>query len=737
MKSKVLDRPMFKKKNKDIDPENVGIMQGFADMLDEDEMAALEGSGESEDKGESEGYDTSAMAERTPKTPEILMNNLRGDMRSVDARVEELADLVGYNAAASTPTEVLALLQPVLAAEAQKGIGALPAAGMIQPPPGMMPPAMPGGMPPGMPPGMPSAAGPGMDMPPIPETTPAGMPAGGIESLMAGAGGPAPVNMYKGGLVQHFQTGSTEEGVTPADGTSSVGSYPPEMVEKARQQVMSFLTSRPLTVPDLAAETQKRVPLYERILGIDKNVSQGQALMDIGQAAFNYASNVDEQGRPLRGSGISRLARAVAPLPGKLGARIAEQAKADQAIKLTALQATEKDIADIRAQNAKLVETQRKAWADIAKSTGTKMFGSGKEGMILEYFTKLAPDYGAGKLAPEQDRMFETAIRDYTQEQQVEYVDPVTGNKSVRVIKNQLPTFVITALDARKVLNRATASTGAGTTTPSVRPSTGTAQGTRPATAAPAAAAPARAPVASQPAQGEAVSADQEGPAGGVAGGTGVTPQGAPVARTPQPPDYTKVDPFSVNPRFQSYYSKSTPNLFMASEFATGPVSAVGAGAYRTPIIGPSIAKPFGGKTAAQAREYVGNTIGALTRSLSENPNFPVYEQKSIKAELDLLPQLYDNPTAFRSRLFALDDLLIQSQDTALANSNNQQLPVKDRQMARSKVADIHRIRELIGSPLRIDSVDDPRFSQVPEGVWFLWNGNEWKRRLPAQQRGQ
>ena len=61
MKSKVLDRPMFKKKNKDIDPENVGIMQGFADMLDEEELSALEGEDESGD------YDTSAMAERTPK----------------------------------------------------------------------------------------------------------------------------------------------------------------------------------------------------------------------------------------------------------------------------------------------------------------------------------------------------------------------------------------------------------------------------------------------------------------------------------------------------------------------------------------------------------------------------------------------------------------------------------------------------------------------------------------------
>ena len=38
MKSKVLDRPMFKNKGGEIDPENVGIMQGFKDMLGELEI---------------------------------------------------------------------------------------------------------------------------------------------------------------------------------------------------------------------------------------------------------------------------------------------------------------------------------------------------------------------------------------------------------------------------------------------------------------------------------------------------------------------------------------------------------------------------------------------------------------------------------------------------------------------------------------------------------------------------
>ena len=93
----------------DDDIENMGIMQGFMDSM------ADEGDDENGDE------DPETMMERRPGSPEILMNNLRGDMRSVDARRDELADLVGYQAATETPEQVLAMLQPILA---QQGGGA-------------------------------------------------------------------------------------------------------------------------------------------------------------------------------------------------------------------------------------------------------------------------------------------------------------------------------------------------------------------------------------------------------------------------------------------------------------------------------------------------------------------------------------------------------------------------------------------------------------------------------------
>ena len=137
MKEEILKRDMFamplSSKSK-----NTGIMQGFEDMEDSsvEEMPPMA---------------------RVPQNPEILMNNLRGDIRSVDARYMELAQMVGEQAAMDTPPEVLAMLQMQMAQppvppagvppeqppqmDMQGGIGALPQAA------GMMPPGMEGAPP--------------------------------------------------------------------------------------------------------------------------------------------------------------------------------------------------------------------------------------------------------------------------------------------------------------------------------------------------------------------------------------------------------------------------------------------------------------------------------------------------------------------------------------------------------------------------------------------------------------
>ena len=169
MKNEILERAMFAMPLSK-DARNSGIMAGFEEEMPEDT--------------EDQGMEEMPPMARTPQNPEILMNTLRGDMRSLDARYQELAQMVGEDAAMETPPEVLAMLQPQLAAP-PAGIGGLPQAqGMMPPNMGMPPPdqmgapqpapAMPqGGIP--MPAGMESAPpfSPGAEQAP---PTPDGMP---------------------------------------------------------------------------------------------------------------------------------------------------------------------------------------------------------------------------------------------------------------------------------------------------------------------------------------------------------------------------------------------------------------------------------------------------------------------------------------------------------------------------------------------------------------------------------
>jgi len=156
MKDEILKRPMFSEPMSK-KTMNVGIMQGFEEDMD-DEM-------------EDDAEESSPMS-RTPQNPEILMNNLRGDIRSIDARYLELAQMVGEDAAMETPPEVLAMLQSQLGAQAQTppipagGIGSLQQADQGAAAPPMMPPGMEGAAP--FPPGGAEQAPPTPDgMPPL------------------------------------------------------------------------------------------------------------------------------------------------------------------------------------------------------------------------------------------------------------------------------------------------------------------------------------------------------------------------------------------------------------------------------------------------------------------------------------------------------------------------------------------------------------------------------------------
>jgi hypothetical protein len=300
--------------------ENVGIMSGFMDDLDE-VMAEIE----EEMKGkEGDSSDMAGIMSRRPDSPEILMNNLRGDYRSVEARREELADLVGYDNAAETPDDVLALLQPVLA---QQGIASL--GGMPPTPPeaAMMPPAS-----------MPSGA-------PLP---------GGVASLPMDQGPMPPMPMAKGGEVKYFQEGG-DASTTTTESTMSYSDYPPELVEEAKRIYLEKFAKGPteVPIPDLMTRTKELQPQFAELLGTgDKETARGQMMLDIAQAALNFAGNVGPSGQPLVGSMASRLAGAASQLPAQISARVSEARKGEQQATLAALQQAQSEVSAAQALSA-------------------------------------------------------------------------------------------------------------------------------------------------------------------------------------------------------------------------------------------------------------------------------------------------------------------------------------------------------------------------------------------------
>jgi hypothetical protein len=170
MKEEILKRAMFSQPLSK-SARNSGIMEGFED--------------EEIDDLENQNFEDMSPMARSPQNPEILMNTLRGDMRSVDARYMELAQMVGEEAAYETPPEVLAMLQPQLGSQ-QGGIGALPQGANMMPPQGM-PGAAPGMPPQGMPPEggiAPFSQGGAEQAPPTPDGLPPARAAvGGLQTV--------------------------------------------------------------------------------------------------------------------------------------------------------------------------------------------------------------------------------------------------------------------------------------------------------------------------------------------------------------------------------------------------------------------------------------------------------------------------------------------------------------------------------------------------------------------------
>jgi hypothetical protein len=660
-------------KNSEMDVENVGIMQGMSEGMDELIEKLISGEEGLDDMDDDDEYETGKMMDRTPGSPEILMNNLRGDMRSIDARKEELADLVGYNAAMETPMEVLALLQPVLAGQG----------GMPQGVESLMPaaPAMGGQMP---------AAMPGAAPMPAPEAAPMGQ---------------APLTMANGGYVQNFANGSDEDGVTPY-GSDSSSYFDPAIRDYASQQTMQFLQQQPRAVPDLRTSMEERLPMYQEILGTgDRDMTQAQMLAALSQAAFNYAGNVDAQGRPLRGSQAARLASALAPVPGQMATLAAAQSKEDRAVKLAALQAAEKDVENVRDANTKLIESQRELWADVAKASGTSgMWGKGKAYWNIVNTPGLMARYGNNETTPEETTQVESALAEINR-----LARPTTvrfTDNTGRLVEEtkpgmQIPDFVQTAVNQRR---------GAAQALP-----------------------------------------DLTTQAAEAAGITEAKEPIAPIAGAPEVPDVdlvqqglrTLLDTVPEEPTEEELAQMAPEEAAKQSEavFAASGPSTIW-GAHKKAIgLGPAVADWVTGRLpfdaagtlftdVRQSRNTIRNLYPMLKEALKpEGERLLKAQYEDIQEVLDGLDLRYfDNVPSYSNRLISLSRSLYKFRDDALRKSQNPDLSNTAALAERKRYEDIDNVlTNMLGVPRPITTRDE--FNVLPSGQEYLiWDGeqNAW-----------
>ena len=648
---------MNKKMMESNDIENIGIMQGFmSDMEDDDEG-----------ENEGEGYEDEMFMERRPDSPEILMNNLRGDMRSIDARRDELADLVGYQAAVETPETVLAMLQPVLAQQGGGGIGALPQSqDMAQ---GPQPPMM-GGAPGMPPPGMPPLPPDGGMAPPMP---PQGMGApapGGAPGMP-----PAPIGMARGGYVQNFQVGSSPAGVTSAEedpaAAEDLALYPPELVNLARTQMSGILNRQEAAVPELSALMEKRLPQYRSLMGEDsgRGAAEAQLLLELGQRAFNFASNTDDAGRPLRGGFMSRLAGAAKTLPSAMGKHIESLNNIDLKLKTLALQAAEKDQDQVVANNTELLKRKSDIFGDIlkeqakveaAKLKGSSVFGKGDWQWNVVNMPGLLERYAAGATDLSEDKLVSSAITQFKTPKFETRFDPVERVPYTVQVPGVVPDFVLAAEKARGLLGKSTAPT-------------------------PAIVLPETSNVRTQGADGA------------------VLPTKAPAAGT------IALDTGEAQER-------PSVSLWKDRFKIAGPI----AGAASAVSSIPGLGDPFADITLARqnAELFSERMIEALLKSTQGS----VKEQERIRKVLNISPSAATDPDVYGTRLIALGNALRETiKEYNSQGSERSGLSPADKATARERSMALQKQLKLLDLPTAVFSVEE--FKGLPPGTEVLWMG--------------
>jgi hypothetical protein len=492
-----------------------------------------------------------------------------------------------------------------------------------------------------------------------------------------------PVAMARGGYVQNFQTGSSPAGVTPVDESGDSDKellmYPPDLVAAAKAQMSTLLASRPQAVPTLAEGMKTRLPEYQALLGSDKGRgnAEAQLLFELGQRAFNFGANTDDQGRPLRGNFFGRLAGAAKSLPGAIGKHVEAMNNIDLKLKTLALQASEKDQDQVVAQNTKLLDTKARVFGDIlrenakveaAKLKGlpSSIFGKGDWQWNVVNMPGMMERYAAGATTPEEDKLVSSAITVFKTPRFETRFDPVTRDPFTVQMPVMIPDFVKDAEASRLKIGKP------GASTPALVPPGN----------------PARV-------QGGPAAA----PAGGAAPGAPTTDQGAPAAAAPV-----------------AAATSGKSSLWSDRFKIAGPAAAA---------IGLFSSIPGLGDPAAQitlARQNAELEAERLIETMLKSTQGSVTEQKRLENVLNIRPSTWNDPDAYGTRLIALGGALQSGiKEFDQQGSNTSPLAPADKAKARQKAMEYRKFYSELGLPRAVFNQAD--VDKLAPGTEFLWKG--------------
>jgi predicted aconitase with swiveling domain len=570
--------------------------------------------------------------------------------------------------------------------------------------------------------------------------------------------------MAMGGMVQRFSEGSDNDGVEPGDETPSglvqaieslqgnmtaqqaAALYGPNFVERARQAALKRMEAYP--VPKFEKVLEEKIPLYQKLLGQDKSLTQSQMLFDVAKAGLAFAGNVDPRtGQPLRGSFAARLAGAASELPEKIGARASEAEKMAQQIKLLGIQAAEKEVSSARTEALAREKSLADFFGKLVPKTGTvskpvireiggeiRVFDQSKGGDITnpadwvslgkkpasgytdadynQFMTDYAPAILDGTATAQQKLLFLSAVNHYTQ---VGFVpttrtekNPTTGETFVVQTYMQVPGKVLDPVQQRAVnklrsemgkdFNSIFRSSAAITpdTTPQ-EPATTTGGTTAPATTSPVTGGRVVTPATSGTAAPAAASTTAQG--------TTITP----LFRQPSAQSTVNfkfgIQQTGLTPQQAMVSGSFMPNLMDVAYQGIGIISVPAAAVTRFPALGQ-----FAG-AEQQATSFIEQSIPIFKRALIDADKTTVTElTQKTENELDrLLPRAISNPTAYGRDLLSLDTALATREQLLKQKIDNPDINIELKKSYRDRLADVQNARDLLGVK------DTPRFTNIKE----------------------